>query len=138
MGDNVKTSRLTSRFIGDFRIQLANTISCTAVAMTVLFPSYCLWTTPWDAFAVYQECYQFSPSKLPDLTMQIGRIPLPVLALLLIVITAAQIFITFKFRPRIWVGLLQLCLAACCVIFAWLLQLALLGFPMIKLFNEFS
>ncbi len=27
---------------------------------------------------------------------------------------------------------------ACCVIFAWLLQLALLGFPMIKLFNEFS
>ena len=134
MSDNMKTSSLTN----NLRIELANAISCTAVAVTALFPGYCLWTTPGDAFEVYTECYQFSPSKLPELTTQIGRISLPILALLLIGITAAQIFITFKLRPRIWVGLLQLCVAACCVIFAWLLQLALLGFPMIKLFNDFS
>ncbi len=134
MSDNVKTSS----FINTLRIQLANIIGCTAIALTVLFPGYCLLTTPGDAFAIYHECFRFSPSKLPDLTTQIGRIPLPVLILLLIVITAVQIFVTFKVRPRIWVGLLQLCVAACCVIFAWLLQLALLGFPMIKLFNDFS
>ncbi len=134
MSDNVKTSS----FINNLRIQLANIISCTAIAVTVFFPGYCLWTTPRDAFAVYKEYYQFSPTKLPELTTQIGGIPLPILAVLLIGITAAQILITFKLRPRIWVGILQLCVATCCVFFAWLLQLALLYFPMIKLFNDFS